>query len=470
MSEKTIAQEIGVRIRRFRQLKNWSQKDLGEKICTTSAAISKYEKEGVSNIEVILELSKALEVDLLKDEMDEEGEVGEIGLEILSMMVSRKYNFDDDDPSYFEGNIDAEDVLDGDRLYGLGKERIIHELAKLENFGLCVREQFTDYDGENHDIIFITAKGLIVLKRMKPDIEFPERVKSYEMQCNNCSCVQEYIDSNNLHKAIEQMKIESAFRYNFFAYISRLLWRRDFSENKELYGDIFIGISCYADIIYSMMLKLNRQDADRLAIGEIRFDEEIELEKYSTSEDDYLDYLSCWPEHLRDMVEDQFIDYMKKNVNEKYYIPASKKENEKMRRKLSEEEKRLKEAVAPKKKEQSEFFEKYDLRVEELKSDGKKTDPRKLFNKDEIINWVKNNVLPPANEDEKEKQNLMEEWLEKYYNARAYFRFPKEWEENGIAETVREAFGISEIMKKHMGETYDDNNDDIYTFGYGLEV
>ena len=53
MDEKTSAREIGTRVRKFRMLRGWSQKDLGEKIQTTSAAISKYEKEGVHDIDVI---------------------------------------------------------------------------------------------------------------------------------------------------------------------------------------------------------------------------------------------------------------------------------------------------------------------------------------------------------------------------------------------------------------------------------
>lgn len=468
MDGRTTAKEIGTRIRKFRMLKGWSQKELGDKIQTTSAAVSKYEKEGVHDIEVIQELSNALEVDLLKDEMDVEGEVGEIGLEILSLMLP-VYTEDDDNIFPFladetVGRIDAEDLFSEDSLFGLSKDRILHELAKLENLGLCVREQFTDYDGDNNDIIFITAKGIIAIKRRIPDFEMPEKFKSYEMFCGDYSSVQEYIDSSDMHKEIETINMNSAFRYNFFAFIARSLSDRDFSENKTFHNRYFIGINCYADIIYSMMLGMNRLDADRLALDKIRFEEEEALSNLASPDDDYIDYvLSCDPDHCRDFTEDLFISYMGNIVNKKYYIPANEKEHKKMQRALSEEEKRLEAILKPKVEEQEAFFEKYNNRVEELCEDGKKVDVRKIYSKEEIVSWVKKNILAPNGDDEDAKQQLMEKWLDEHYTAREYFKFPDEWEKNGIADVVREAYGISHIMDKYVGETYEDDKDDFRT-------
>lgn len=470
MDGRTTAKEIGTRIRKFRMLKGWSQKELGDKIQTTSAAVSKYEKEGVHDIEVIQELSNALEVDLLKDEMDVEGEVGEIGLEILSLMLPVYEDFEDDEGympiSYLSrgdiaGEIDFEDLFSGDNLFGLSKDRVLHELSKLENLGLCVREQFVDYDGDNRDIVFITAKGIIAVKRRIPDFAMPENLKSYEMLCENYSSVQEYIDSSVIHKEIENLDLNSAFRYNFFAFMARSLANRDFSENKTFHNSYFIGLNCYADILYSMMLEMSRADADRLALDKVEFEEEEALSKLASPDDDYIDYiLNCDPDHCRDFTEDLFISYLGNRVNKKYYIPANEKEHKKMQRALSEEEKRLKALLEPKIEEQDEFFEKYNNRVKEIGEDGKKVDVRKLFSKDKIETWVKSNILSPDGDDEKAKQLLMEKWLNEYYTAREYFRFPDEWEKNGLADVVRDAYGISDIMMKHIGETYEDNIDD----------
>ena len=49
----------------------------------------------------------------------------------------------------------------------------------------------------------------------------------------------------------------------------------------------------------------------------------------------------------------------------------------------------------------------------------------------------------------------MKDLLEKYYTAREYFNFPKEWEENGLAETIREAYGVNEILANHKEEEFD---------------
>ncbi len=457
MDKKTTSQEIGIRVRKFRMLKGWSQKELGDKIGTTSAAISKYEKEGVSHIDVIRDLSVALGVDLQNDEMDKEGEIGEIGLEILSILILGIENdnlFEEDDPN--SGRVDADDLLNGEYLFGLSKERIIHELAKLENLGLCVREQFVDYDGESRDIVFITAKGIIAAKRKMPELDVSTEMKSYEIYCEDFSCVQECIDSNDTHKKIESLNMDTAFRYNFFAYITRSLSNREFSENKRFDNEFFPGINCYVDIMFSMMLCMNRKDADRLAMGKIEFEEEEMLSKLSGKEDYYIDFLLEWyPEHCRDHIEDLLMEYLGTSINKKFFIPATKEEREKMKKVLSDEEKRLNDILKPKIKEQDSFFKKYNKKVEELKKDGEKVDARKMFNYQQINSWVKENILCPKEEIEEQKQELMIELLERYYTAREYFHFPKEWEENGLAETIREAYGINEILAKHNDEEYD---------------
>ena len=69
----------------------------------------------------------------------------------------------------------------------------------------------------------------------------------------------------------------------------------------------------------------------------------------------------------------------------------------------------------------------------------------------------------PNGEEEKAKQQLMEKLLDEHYTAREYFKFPNEWEKNGTAEVVREAYGIKHIMEKHAGETYDFDKDDYNT-------
>ena len=81
------ALEIGQRCRRMRQAQGISQQELADKLHTTPQNISKYETQGISNIEVVQKASAALGHDLLQDEMDTEGTVGEIGKEILQLIL-----------------------------------------------------------------------------------------------------------------------------------------------------------------------------------------------------------------------------------------------------------------------------------------------------------------------------------------------------------------------------------------------
>ena len=85
MEKNSVSKEVGLRLRRIRMAKGLSQQELAEKAFTSPQNISKYEKEGIANIDTIRRLSEVLETDLLMDEVDQEGTVGEIGSEILSI-------------------------------------------------------------------------------------------------------------------------------------------------------------------------------------------------------------------------------------------------------------------------------------------------------------------------------------------------------------------------------------------------
>ena len=114
MENKSLALEVGQRCRRFRNALGVSQQKLADMIGTTPQNISKYEKEGVHDIDIIRYLSSALGHDLMTDEIDEEGTVGEIGKEILDMLVNPNYPFNDEP----YGCITADSLFDSSSLYG----------------------------------------------------------------------------------------------------------------------------------------------------------------------------------------------------------------------------------------------------------------------------------------------------------------------------------------------------------------
>ena len=135
MDNKSMAVEIGQRCRRFRNALGISQHKLADMVGTTPQNISKYEKEGIHDIDIIRYLSSALGHDLMTDEVDEEGSIGEIGKEILTILVESKKLFLDEG-----GKVEASKLLDGSLLFGLPQERVIKEIFKLKKIGLCVRE------------------------------------------------------------------------------------------------------------------------------------------------------------------------------------------------------------------------------------------------------------------------------------------------------------------------------------------
>lgn len=146
MENKSMAIEIGQRCRRFRNVLGISQQKLADMIGTTPQNISKYEKEGIHDIDIIRYLSNALGHDLMTDEVDEEGTVGEIGEEILSILVESKIPF-----SSGSGKVDASDLFGGSLLFGLSKDRIIKELFKLEKLGCA---------SESNMLIFMVEKKM----------------------------------------------------------------------------------------------------------------------------------------------------------------------------------------------------------------------------------------------------------------------------------------------------------------------
>ncbi len=482
MTDKVTAQEIGRRVRKFRQAKGWSQKELGEKIGTSGQNIHKYENE-LYNYEIIQELSAVLEVDLTKDEMDEEGEIGEIGIEILSFLVGESY----DDEEAETGFVNANLLWNTNSLYGLSKGKIIHELSKLEKLGLCVREQFMDYRNEENDYIFITAKGVIALKRRVPSdtLNFAN-VKTYEMMCGDCDSIQDYIDSRPLEKELETIEFDSAFRYNFFAFVAKGLKPFRFARKPVLTNKIFNGISCYENILYSMMLNLTREEADLCVLAkDHRFPhkymepvdllaEDYDEEDWGIFDDNFVGdsvlFMTDEEKELHNKLEEQqsdeyknytygvspeedviteFMGFLGYKHNDNYLIQDYLISPEEFDGDISDDLKRYLLLTEERENKSKKFAEKMRKRISKVDNIKEETDIREMFSNEQILDWVKKNVRKPSNGHEEMIQHTMEEALDKYASARNYFVFPKKWEEEGLADEIRKYFGVDEIMNKY---------------------
>ncbi len=173
MDNAKRASELGQRCKRVRMAKGMSQQDLADKSGTTPQNISKFEKNGISDIYWIEKLSDCLGQNLLMDEVDEEGKVGELGREILARLVEAG------------GRMLIDKLLT--YLFGIDIERLSNEIFKLEKIGLVVREQYIDWFDEEVDKVFITAKGIISIKNMDLNSALSEmiyekimEVESYE--------------------------------------------------------------------------------------------------------------------------------------------------------------------------------------------------------------------------------------------------------------------------------------------------
>ena len=81
---------VGLKIRQARQAKGWSQEVLAEKANCTPQYISKFEKGGLSDMNWITLLSNILDCNLLEASIDVEGSIGELGREILIVLVENK--------------------------------------------------------------------------------------------------------------------------------------------------------------------------------------------------------------------------------------------------------------------------------------------------------------------------------------------------------------------------------------------
>lgn len=417
MENKSLALEVGQRCRRFRNALGVSQQKLADMIGTTPQNISKYEKEGVHDIDIIRYLSSALGHDLMTDEIDEEGTVGEIGKEILDMLVNPNYPFDDEP----YGCITADSLFDSSSLYGLPKDRIIKELFKLEKIGLCVREQYIDFYDNNKDDIFITAKGVITLKHIgniQNQVYNYENVCTYEMRCEGYESYQAYIDS--------AYAVDDAY----------LSWEKDY----------FPGVSAYVDIMYSMIMEVTRSKADHMIT--------LLNESYSTESFDEFEKLayefdvngkSAVPyrkliNELNKHINAELINFdLDEWVNKKDVFVSQNAEDseliEKQNRyqKMIEEDEKLENA-------ESHFNNMFMEKAQKYSNSC----PLDWFSKEEIAQFITDNILEPQSEYEENIEKALLQIKEMSPElVEGYFEFPKEWEINGLAALVRKIYKIN---------------------------
>jgi transcriptional regulator with XRE-family HTH domain len=446
MDSKSVAskpKELGERCRMVRQTKGLSQQQLGDMVNVTAQAISKWEKEGLSNITHIMALSNALGQNLLDDQFDQEGTVGEVGKEILSLLIA------------FDGLTDFRNIVYN--LYGMKSDRVSNELFKLGSIGAVVREQYTDFKNEDRDVVFITAKGVIIYKNMGllGKTISKDLVTYDEILAEGYNSYQDVVDNDKVTTILASLDNEGlGFRCDYITYLLREHFNPRETENRlkttlysypETKDDCLCGESCYVDILRRLIQGTNRKEVDKLLLAGLRFWEPDPNEVYEEPKD-YTYEATGLEDTEIEAIKSIFgnietMGYEFSNELMEGFDIAEKIETYKHDNKidLAEEEQKTERIY--------EFSDLPDREFDFIKRLPEEIRYRcdKWFSENEIRKFIDENYLPPKTEKEIEiDKKLHQIWDADESTLDYYYSFPDKWEENGLAGFIREKVGVPE--------------------------
>lgn len=445
MSEKSISIFLGEQLRHYRKQKGWTQEELAEKANTTAQTISNYERFGIKDTDIEAELSRILGKNLRERAEDREGTVGEVGKEILYILLEN------------EGSVPFTSLKS--YLYGMDEDRIIHEIEKISDLNMCIREQFIYFDGADRDVVYITAKGIITYKNLVNDDyhaselnallsnvhSYEEQLKPnhrYEQDLSTALDMEDFVSKRPWITEILKLSLINTYRADYISYLYQngaLKHPIPFSRIRLMadHRDFFPGVNIYHDILYRMAYGFD--DKWRKEVYFKQFDKEWQdrsEEVFSLINGDETDEDEVVSQTLR-RFEKEF-GWVSEDGKRGTMHPFSNVNDEKVRNQLIEENDSYDDI-------QSEVmsFSESEIdrreRYKELAPGGMdNVYPDKWFSKEQIEEFIRNNYHAPQNDEEKFIQKQIEE-IEKLRPAmKDYYSFPKEWEENGLADLVRE--------------------------------
>lgn len=476
--------EIGLRIKRARQAKGWSQETLAEKANCTAQYISKFEKQGLSDMTWITLLSNVLDTDLMEAVIDVESKVSEIGREILITLVA-------------DGNglLDTEDLFDDIFSYGLSETQMTNEIVKLTKCGLVVREIYNDWDNNEVDRIFITAKGLITLKNMdlnarSSEIVFShmEGTETYEMIIGEYNSYQEYIDSRPEEKLIRGIYDEwfanfvksgvydfPVYRVNFIKYIMHhLITDRDYDSSiyDYLNEDYCVGENCYHDILFRMALNITNEMLSQKITAKI---DEFEETSYEYTVEPILTHYGLIDRvrnnakelfHEEFCIEGDYVDeysvanvlaILRKESDDLNEIRDAVNSEDELNQKIENGEITLSDFSSFLLENHKEIFDSIDEKLKTIeidtiqvgyirnKPEGASPYPCDWFTKEKIEEFINENFGSSTNEIEEGIDRTISEIVKLVPDLLDYYKFPREWEENGLAELVRSKIGLKKV-------------------------
>lgn len=467
---------VGLKIRQARQAKGWSQEVLAEKANCTPQYISKFEKGGLSDMNWITLLSNILDCNLLEASIDVEGSIGELGREILIVLVENK-------GCIFTSNLVSE------YMHGLSDAQVTHEIVKLSKIGMVVREIYNNWNNAEEDRLFITAKGLISLKNSDLNTSASElvfdnldSVETYEQILGELNSYQEYIDSREAEKIIrniygnllndEYLLSFPVYRVNYIKYLINLI---ENERDTDLVKNIFLDkeactcSSCYHDILYRMVMGLdNKELSAYLAYNDFneyddwdfmkyfiniydnedevkqnaisQFVDEFNIQSKNTESPYSLDHIiDVYNATLKKLQDELGTDLPLLGIRDEYNVSLAltNKQIEMLEDLLEmsdsiESAFRMINCLIPK--------EVYESRKPE---DAVSPYPCDWFSKEEIADFIEENFGSAKTDSEREIDAKLNQIYMLMPEVAKYYKFPKEWEDNGLAELVRSKIGIN---------------------------
>ncbi|MCR5790959.1 MAG: helix-turn-helix domain-containing protein [Lachnospiraceae bacterium] len=422
MEERDFAREYGIRCRQIRMARGISQQKLADLMHVTPQAVSKWEKEGVTNVNTVQQLPNVLGQDITADQIDQEGKIGEVGKEILSILVASK------------GFVDYSDLLS--KLYGMSADRVCNEIFKLERIGAVVREQYTDYLSQERDSVIITAKGLIAYKNCKefPDMAAIQSAETLEMRLGDqYLSLQEKIDQDELGKILWKLPYHGAFRIDYIHHLKKH-FLTDFpgldrtSISVTTCYDV-LGESCFVDLIGRMVHRSNDG-----AIEELEQYDEI----FENMDDDWhdrkiyqslsMDATTARAQSFLSVIYPQLPDFKEIMAASFEYTDKDDDEAVEAMADLMDEEYNCYDPMA-------EFFK--ELPEKNLNNCAR------WFTKEQVEEFLARNYAPASNDKEKEiEETLHTVWKLEPKTLEYFYSFPGEWERNGLAGKIRKRFGV----------------------------
>ena len=442
MSEERLSISLGRNLKKYRKMKGLTQEDLARDMNTTFQTISNYECKGITDVDVERELSRVLGVDLRENIADKEGIVGEVGKEILFRLIENK------------GKLSVTALAN--ELHGMSQERVNHEIEKIANLDMCVREKYVDFRSITRDEVFITAKGIITYKNLISDTYHAAKlgkvidyVRSYEERLTPywyekdeipvAEDMEDYINKRPWISAIYDIRFTSTYKADYIIYLyhwgaHERLEMQDLNNKIELmsYDAIFPGVNIYHDIIYRMAYGFDDtwrnenffsllsdswyKQTDKLynRLSGIQENDPVLEETINRFASDF-EWIRSEDNHLTNdedlsNLENEYED----RVSMGFFVNA-----------FADDETNKKER----------YLEHAPKGMEDVY-------PDKWFSKEEIEDFIRKNYHLPQNDEEREIQKKIDKVEKLRPILKEYYSFPKEWEENGLADLVRELNGI----------------------------